>query len=133
MGKVQKYSIQQVADLTKLSAHTLRYYEKIGLIAPVNRHENGHRCYQDEDLGLIHFIKLLRATGMPVQEMTDFMRLIRQGNGTIPNRLIILKEHRTQLCEHINMLQNDLDHLDRKIAVYDALVSDNPTSITCED
>ena len=132
MDDVQKYSIQQVADMTNLSAHTLRYYEKIGLIAPVNRHENGHRCYQDEDLGLIHFIKLLRATGMPVQEMTDFMRLIRQGDGTVPNRLTILKKHRTRLFEHINTLQNDLDHLDRKITVYDALVSGKPTSITCD-
>ncbi|MCA9976226.1 MAG: MerR family transcriptional regulator, partial [Anaerolineales bacterium] len=62
-------TIQEVAEMTGLTAHTLRYYEKIGLLESIDRHGNGHRRYDEADLGWIHFLKLLRGTGMPIQQM----------------------------------------------------------------
>jgi DNA-binding transcriptional MerR regulator len=94
----ETYTIQEVAEMTDLSAHTLRYYEKIGLLESVTRHENGHRRYAEADLGWIHFLKLLRATGMPIQQMQLFMEFARQGDGTIADRVEVLTEHRRELA-----------------------------------
>lgn len=126
-----EYTIQQVAEIKRISAFTLRYYEKIGLLAPVNRHDNSHRRYRDEDLGWIDFIKLLRETGMPVQQMKEFMDLARAGDPTIPQRVAVLTEHRTQLSAHISALQAHLDHLDHKINFYQGLLENNQKEI-CE-
>ena len=118
-----EYTIQQVAEMTGISAHTLRYYEKIGLLAPVSRHGNHHRRYSENDLGWIDFIKLLRETGMPIRQMQRFMQLARRGDGTIPDRIILLGDHRRALFTHISKLQAHLEHLDRKIAHYQELAA----------
>lgn len=122
----ETYTIQEVAEMTNISAHTLRYYEKIGLLEPINRHENGHRRYADEDLGWIQFLKLLRATGMPIQQMQVFMAFARQGDRTIPQRIEVLSEHRCQLADHIAELQDHLAHLDRKITYYNGVLTGEP-------
>ena len=119
----ETYTIQEVAEKTDLSAHTLRYYEKIGLLEQITRHENGHRRYAEADLGWIHFLKLLRATGMPIQQMQVFMEFARQGDNTIPDRIEVLTEHRRELAAHIEELQAHMDHLDRKIAYYNGLLT----------
>ncbi len=121
------YTIQQVAELTGLSAHTLRYYEKIGLLTDVGRLENGHRRYGEAEMGWIHFIQLLRATRMPVQQMQQFMDLARQGDETIPDRIEVLTEHRRELAAHIAELQGHLDHLDHKITYYESLLTGEPS------
>lgn len=120
------YTIQEVAEMTDLSAHTLRYYEKIGLLEHISRLENGHRRYAEEDLGWIHFLKLLRATGMPIQQMQVFMEFARQGDSTVPDRIEVLTEHRRELAAHIEELQDHMDHLDRKIAYYNGLLTGEP-------
>lgn len=120
------YTIQEVAEMTGVSAHTLRYYEKIGLLTDVGRHENGHRRYVEADLGWIHFLKLLRETGMPIQHMQDFMEFARQGDDTIPDRIEVLSEHRRELASNIAQLQKHLAHLDHKIAYYNGLLTGTP-------
>ncbi|MBK8906234.1 MAG: MerR family transcriptional regulator [Anaerolineaceae bacterium] len=122
----ETFTIQEVAEMTDLSAHTLRYYEKIGLLEHVTRHENGHRRYAEQDLGWIHFLKLLRATGMPIQQMQVFMEFARQGDSTIPDRVEVLTEHRRSLAQHIAELQDHLAHLDRKIAFYNGILTGEP-------
>lgn len=122
----ETFTIQEVAEMTDLSAHTLRYYEKIGLLEHISRHENGHRRYAEEDLGWIQFLKLLRNTGMPIQQMQVFMELARQGDGTIADRIEVLSEHRQQLAAHITELQDHMDHLDRKIAYYNGILTGEP-------
>ena len=72
-------TIQEAAAETGLSIHTLRYYERIGLIHPVDRATNGHRRYTPGDLGWIDLLKRLRATGMPIQRMQQYAALQRQG------------------------------------------------------
>lgn len=120
------FTIQQVAERTGVSAHTLRYYEKIGLLEPIGRHENGHRRYIEADLGWIHFLKLLRATGMPIQQMQQFMEFAREGDNTIPDRIEVLTEHRRELSHHIAELQDHLAHLDNKITYYNSLMGGPP-------
>ncbi len=127
----ETFTIQEVAEMTDLSAHTLRYYEKIGLLESVTRHENGHRRYAEADLGWIHFLKLLRATGMPIQQMQLFMEFARQGDGTIADRVEVLTEHRRSLAQHIAALQDHLAHLDHKIAYYNGLLTNQPAG-PCE-
>ena len=126
-----EYTIQQVAEIKAISAYTLRYYEKIGLLQPIDRHDNGHRRYHDEDLGWIDFLKLLRETGMPVQQMKEFMDLARAGDPTIPARVAVLSEHRARLFYRINELRAHLDHLDRKIEFYQGLL-ENRQADMCE-
>jgi DNA-binding transcriptional MerR regulator len=126
-----EYTIQQVAEIKRISAHTLRYYEKIGLLEPIGRHDNGHRRYHEVDLGWIDFLKLLRETGMPVQQMKEFMDLARAGDPTIPQRVRVLSEHRARLSERIAELSAHLDHLDRKIEFYQGLLENRQTEM-CE-
>ena len=89
----QELTIQQVAAMTQLSVHTLRYYERIELLTPINRASNGHRRYSQQDLAWIEFLTRLRATGMPIRQMQQFADLRRQGNPTIPQRRELLDLH----------------------------------------
>ncbi|BEV16687.1 hypothetical protein HBDW_34750 [Herbaspirillum sp. DW155] len=73
-------TIAQAADATGLSVYTLRYYERIGLLDPVERRDNRHRRYTQEDLNWIDFLKKLKATGLPVRAMLRYAELRRAGN-----------------------------------------------------
>ena len=84
-------TIQQVAAETGVSNHTLRYYERIGLILDVNRAPNGHRRYSPHDIEWITFLKQLKATGMPLAQMQKFAELRRQGNSTAKQRREMLE------------------------------------------
>lgn len=111
-------TIQQVAEQTGLSTHTLRYYERIGLIASVDRADNGHRRYTEGDIGWIEFLKCLRATGMPIAGMTRYADLQRVGDGTVDDRLMLLKAHRNAVLAEIAALQENLAVIEYKIDYY---------------
>src|SRR5579883_1516369 len=103
MGQPQQaLNIQQMAQVTGLSAHTLRYYERAGLMLErVKRDEgNGYRSYSQEDVAWIEFLKRLRATGMPIREMRRYTKLVRLGGQTMPERLQLLKQHQRQVEQH---------------------------------
>ena len=84
-------TIQQAAEMTGLSVHTLRYYERVGLIHTIGRAENTHRRYSLDDVGWINFLNKLRATGMSIQEMQRYSELQRLGDETLPERVEMLK------------------------------------------
>ncbi|HYF73607.1 MAG TPA: MerR family transcriptional regulator [Nocardioides sp.] len=111
-------TIEEAAERTGVSAHTLRYYERIGLLAPVPRGSGGHRRYTDADLGAVVFLTLLRQTGMPIRDMQRFVELTRLGDHTIPDRVAVLTDHRTELVAHIALLRRHLAALDTKIGIY---------------
>ena len=111
-------SIQQASQQTGVSPHTLRYYERIDLLKPVQKAANGHRVYSAEDLHWVHFLTLLRVTGMPIEQMKEYVGLERNGPQTEPERLELLEEHRNDVLEEISLLQNNLKAIDMKIAVY---------------
>ena len=113
----RQYTVQEAAELTNVSAHTLRYYERIGLLH-VNRAANGHRRYTEGDLGWVKFILLLRGTNMPLEEIARFMVLEKDGNATIEKRQAMLEAHRRDLMCHIDELQQSLSALDAKIDYY---------------
>lgn len=86
-------TIRQVATVTGLSVHTLRYYENIGLLCSIDRNENGYRCYSSADVTWIEFLTRLKATGMSITKMLEIAELRRQGDSTLTARRILLEKH----------------------------------------
>ena len=111
-----EFSIQQVAQQTGLSIDTLRYYERIGLIEPVQRASSGHRRYRQADLNWIALLIDLRETGMPLARMIHFAQLRRQGAATAAERLHILEEHQQFLEQQMQKLERHKVALQQKIA-----------------
>jgi DNA-binding transcriptional MerR regulator len=118
-------TIQQVAQATGLSEHTLRYYERIGLIHSINRAENKHRRYSNDDIGWIDFLMKLRATGMTIQQMREYAALQRQGDVTLPERVEMLKALRCQVEVHMDELREHMKLLDYKIEIYEEIILEN--------
>ena len=109
-------TIQQVAKLTGLSIDTLRYYERIGLLEPVARAQNGHRRYTQYDLDWIDLLIRLRNTGMPRTQMVCFTQLRRQGSATLTERRLMLEQHQHSLKQHMQELEQHMVALQQKIA-----------------
>ncbi|WP_433614792.1 MerR family transcriptional regulator [Dactylosporangium sp. CA-139114] len=112
------YTIAEVSERTGLSAHTLRYYERAGLLDPPDRGTNGHRRYSDADLGMLRILTRLKATGMSIAEMRRYAELCRVGPDTFESRRVLLEEHRQQVLDRIAALQNDLELIESKIKFY---------------
>ena len=115
-------TIAEVSKQYNISADTLRYYERIGLIPPVNRHKNGIRDYTDEDCKWVDFIKCMRSAGLPIEVLIEYVTLFRQGNSTIEARKEILIEQRGILEEKINFMTATLERLNYKIDNYDTII-----------
>ena len=114
--------IAEVSERYAISPDTLRYYERIGLIPPVNRNDGGIREYIDIDLRRVEFIKCMRSAGLPIEVLIEYVALVQQGDGTIEARKEILKEQRDQLAGRMKEMQKTLDILDHKIEVYENAV-----------
>jgi DNA-binding transcriptional MerR regulator len=117
------YSIEQAADLTGVSRHALRYYERIGILEPVPRGPGGHRRYTEGDLGAIGFVTLLRDTGMPVRDIKRFMDLTRGGDDTVPDRVALLRDHRDAVRARLDREEQHLRAIETKVGIYEALLS----------
>lgn len=118
-------TIQQVATLTGLSVHTLRYYERNGLLEPVNRAANGHRRYRSEDITRIEFLTRLRTTGMPIRQMQQFANLYREKPDALSDRRLILEAHEREVQERIRELSRNLEAIQWKIQHYKKLEGSN--------
>ena len=110
-----KRTIQQTADETGLTADTLRYYEKIGLLTDIARDKSGYRAYTDADIVWIQFLKQLRATGMPISQMKRFAALRRAGDHTAKDRREMLEAHRADLIAQIDLIADFITLIDIKI------------------
>lgn len=111
-------TITEAVERTGLSAHTLRYYERVGAIDPPGRSPSGHRRYRPEDVGWLALVKCLRDTGMPISSMRRFADLIRAGDDTARERKELLAEHRAYVVSRIERLQSNLALIDTKIDHY---------------
>ena len=111
-------TIAEAAERSGLSAHTLRYYERIGLIHPVDRGTNGHRRYGRDDLEWLDLLIKLRTTGMPIRQMVEYAELVRQGPETAARRRAMLERHRAEITARMADLEDTAAVLDRKIAMY---------------
>jgi DNA-binding transcriptional MerR regulator len=112
------YSVREVSDQTGLSAHTLRWYEQVGLLDPVDRDTAGRRRYVATDMDRLRFLLKLRSTGMPVRDMIRYVDLARRGPTTVAERLEILVEHRQRVLTQIEALTDDLKIIEYKIDLY---------------
>ena len=112
-------TITEVAKLYDLSADTLRYYERIGIIPGVNRNPNGIRNYNEHDCGWVSFAKCMRNAGLPVEVLIEYVTLFQQGDATAEARKEILIEQRDKLVERIAEMQETLERLNHKIENYE--------------
>jgi len=111
--------IAEVSQRYGVSSDTLRYYERIGLIPPVNRNGGGIRDYREIDIKRVEFIKCMRSAGLPIDVLIEYVALFDQGDQTIQARKDILIEQRAQLAARMAEMQKTLDLLDYKIEVYE--------------
>jgi DNA-binding transcriptional MerR regulator len=112
-------TIAEVAERTGLTAHTLRYYERAGLLLEVDRDvSSGHRRYSDRDIEWITLCTRLRSTGMPIRRIREYADLVRAGEGNEPERLAILEAHRREVIDRIAELESNLVKIDYKVDLY---------------
>ncbi|WP_050478662.1 MerR family transcriptional regulator [Herbaspirillum rhizosphaerae] len=124
-------TIQQAAAKTGLSVHTLRYYEKIGLLDPIARQDNTHRLFREEDLLWIGFLLKLRSTGLPIRDMLRYAELRRAGNTaeSVSARKALLQQHARTVEETIAELQSNLAVLHMKVNMYEDLEKGLPAVV----
>ena len=112
------FTIAEVAERTGLTAHTLRYYERAGLIQSPTRVWNGHRRYSERDVRFVVLLTKLRSTGMSIADMRRYADLCRVGPDSFDARRELLQERRAGVLKRIDELQADLRLIDKKIASY---------------
>jgi len=126
--------ISEVSEQYDISSDTLRYYERIGLLPPVNRSESGIRDYNELDARRVEFIKCMRSAGLPIEVLIEYMELVQQGDQTIEARKEILIEQRDLLAARMEEMQKTLDRLNYKIDVYEkALLKKEQEMLQVED
>jgi DNA-binding transcriptional MerR regulator len=119
MNACTDLTIAEVAKKTGLSAHTLRYYERDGLMLnDVDRSSSGHRRYSPPDVSWITLITKLRSTGMPIREVKKYAALVRNGVGNEAERLALLKAHRERVELQLAEVTSHLKAIDYKIGLY---------------
>ena len=115
--------IAEVVEEYGLSADTLRYYERIGLLRPVRRNASGVRDYGEEDCARISFVKCMRGANVSIEALIEYMQLFDDGDSMLEARRQILIEQRDAARERLQRIQAGLDRLDYKIAHYDELIA----------
>jgi DNA-binding transcriptional MerR regulator len=117
-----RLSISEAAEATGLSTHTLRYYERAGLmLEPVDRASSTHRRYSDADVNWVVFLTRLRSTAMPIAQVREYVDLVRAGDDTTPARLELLLRHRISVLAQLDEITRSLAAIDHKIDLYKEL------------
>jgi DNA-binding transcriptional MerR regulator len=112
-------TIAEVGKKYDLTADTLRYYERIGLLPSVTRNSSGNRDYSEEDCRWVHFIKCMRSVGLSIEVLIEYVSLFQKGYDTVDARKELLLEQRRQIESKIEELTNTLKYLDTKIEGYE--------------
>ncbi len=115
-------TIREVSEKYGVTADTLRYYEKMGMIPPVTRNASGIRDYTKEDLRWVELAKCMRASGLSVEAMVQYVRLFQEGDRTIPHRLELLLGQKAELLEKREKIDAALEWLEKKIERYEDAV-----------
>ena len=116
-------NIKKVSDLTGISADTIRYYERIGLIPPVTRNQSGIRDFTEREIGLLEFVRCFRKAGVSVEALIDYVTLLEEGEGTEEARLAILTEQAENLDARLEELRAARERLSYKIDNYQEVIS----------
>ncbi len=123
-------NIAEFAKRCGLTPHTLRYYERIGLLGAVTRQANGHRTFGPRDVEWVEFLHRLRSTGMGISEMLRYAELRARGDSTLAERQAMLVRHADALAASLRAQQAHLRVVRQKIAIYDALIEESTTALT---
>jgi DNA-binding transcriptional MerR regulator len=123
-------NIAEFAKRCGLSAHTLRYYERIGLLGSVTRQANGHRTFGPRDVAWVEFLHRLRSTGMGISEMLRYAELRARGDDTLAERKAMLERHADALAASLRAQQAHLRVVRQKIAIYEGLIDEATTALT---
>ena len=115
-------TIAEVSKKYDITADTLRYYERVGLLPSVQRTAGGIRNYSEQDCNWVEYIKCMRSAGLPVEAMIEYVRLFQEGEETIPARLQLLIDQREALLEQRRQIDNTLKRLAFKIERYEKAV-----------
>ena len=116
-------NIKKVSEVTGISADTIRYYERIGLMQRVTRNQSGIRDFTEREIGLLEFVRCFRKAGVSVEALIDYVALLEEGEGTEEARLAILKEQAEKLDARLAELQAARERLAYKIDNYQELIS----------
>lgn len=112
-------TISEVSKKYNLTADTIRYYERIGLIPPVHRNSSGNRDFLEEDCNWVEFIKCMRNAGLSIEALIDYVAMFQKGKETVKSRKNLLIEQRELLVERIESMKATLERLDMKIDGYE--------------
>ena len=123
-------NIAEFAKRCGLNAHTLRYYERIGLLGHVTRQANGHRSFGPRDVEWVEFLHRLRSTGMSIGEMLRYAELRARGDSTLAERKQMLAQHADRLAATLRTQQAHLRAVRQKIAIYDGLIEEATAALT---
>ncbi len=125
------YAIGEIAEKMNLSIHTLRYYDKEGLLPFVQRTENGRRVFSDRDIILLSTIECLKATGMPLKDIRQYVDWCVEGAETIPQRYELVKNQKKVLEDQMAQLQKMLNAINYKCEFYKQALETGSTEL-CE-
>jgi len=112
-------NIREFSRKSGISAHTLRYYEKIGIFQGINRNASGHRVFTENDISWAEFIHRLKATGMPLEQIKQYADLRKQGDHTTSARMKLLRNHASALEKKISQEKQHLKEINQKIKHYE--------------
>jgi DNA-binding transcriptional MerR regulator len=114
----EEMTIAEAAREAGVSVHTLRYYERAGLLSPIERNGSGHRRFSPEDVEWVVVCGKLRATGMPIRRIREYAELVRAGDGNEAERLALLEAHREDVRARLREVRRNLELIDYKIDLY---------------
>lgn len=123
------YTISQVAQRFGVQPHTLRFYEKEGIISP-ERTESGIRMYSEENISQLEMAMCLKSTGMPLKDIRRYFELVAQGDKTLDERLEIFTDHRTHVLSEIEVLKRHLCKIEGKIKWYTAFLEERKKELS---
>lgn len=115
-----QYTISEVSEKYQISSSTLRYYERIGLLPNIPRQANGNRYFTDQLLNWLEMIICLRHSGVPIEKLIEYAKLIQKGDDTIATREALLREQLAELYQKRTNLQRSIQRLEDKIALYES-------------
>jgi MerR family transcriptional regulator, aldehyde-responsive regulator len=120
------YPIKEVSKKFNISPYTLRYYEKEGLLPSIGRGDNGNRLYSDIDLDRLQFVCCMRATGMSIADIKDYIDLSHRGADTVQERRQIILRQKEIIENHIEEYQSLLKAVNKKLKYYDEITQSEP-------
>lgn len=123
------YSIGQAAKKMGLTAHTLRYYEKEGLLPFVKKTSSGLRIFSEEDIGWLQMIECLKGTGMPLKGIKQYIDWFIEGDSTLQKRLDMFKQQKIKIEEQMRELKKHMEKINYKIAYYTEMVENGSDGV----